>query len=174
MSTDWKTGRVIGELPPRWEVRRNNNGTVYYVDHNTRSTTWKKPPPITKTDDLESLACAVIALPLPPQWEARRSGNDSIYLHNVDNGESTACLWNDPLPASFRSPTTLTPIPRGWQQEVEDGKLLFKLGDGETSQTRPPHDERSIFEEVIQSKTFSQVDKFFPQALITKYENAKS
>eukprot|EP01120_Amphizonella_sp_Union-15-10_P001006 TRINITY_DN1106_c0_g2_i2.p1 TRINITY_DN1106_c0_g2~~TRINITY_DN1106_c0_g2_i2.p1 ORF type:complete len:185 (+),score=19.47 TRINITY_DN1106_c0_g2_i2:222-776(+) len=30
-------------LPPGWEVRRNEKGQVYFLDHNTRSTHWSLP-----------------------------------------------------------------------------------------------------------------------------------
>lgn len=30
-------------MPPGWEVRRDPRGRIYYVDHNTRSTTWQRP-----------------------------------------------------------------------------------------------------------------------------------
>lgn len=30
-------------LPPGWEARRTDDGKVYYIDHNTRSTTWTHP-----------------------------------------------------------------------------------------------------------------------------------
>ena len=30
-------------LPPGWEKRRDLEGRVYYVDHNTRQTTWQRP-----------------------------------------------------------------------------------------------------------------------------------
>jgi hypothetical protein len=29
--------------PPGWEMRRDTRGRVYYVDHNTRQTTWQRP-----------------------------------------------------------------------------------------------------------------------------------
>jgi len=29
--------------PPGWEMRRDPRGRVYYVDHNTRQTTWQRP-----------------------------------------------------------------------------------------------------------------------------------
>lgn len=32
-----------GRLPPGWERRTDNFGRTYYVDHNTRTTTWKRP-----------------------------------------------------------------------------------------------------------------------------------
>src|SRR5690606_6062541 len=43
-------GRVLssfedaqGRLPPGWERREDNLGRTYYVDHNTRTTTWQRP-----------------------------------------------------------------------------------------------------------------------------------
>lgn len=41
-------------LPAGWEIRFDQFGRRYYVDHNTRSTYWEKPTP------------------LPPGWEIRR------------------------------------------------------------------------------------------------------
>lgn len=32
-------------LAYRWEQRELPNGRVYYVDHNTKSTTWERPLP---------------------------------------------------------------------------------------------------------------------------------
>ena len=29
-----------GVIPAGWEKRTDNNGRIYYVDHNTRTTTW--------------------------------------------------------------------------------------------------------------------------------------
>ena len=31
-------------LPPGWESKVLSNGRIYYVDHNTRTTTWERPP----------------------------------------------------------------------------------------------------------------------------------
>ncbi len=36
--------RRMWRLPKGWEVRRLEKGKYYFVDHNTRSTTWVKPP----------------------------------------------------------------------------------------------------------------------------------
>jgi hypothetical protein len=32
-----------GALPPGWEERRTPDGKVFYVDHNTKSTSWTRP-----------------------------------------------------------------------------------------------------------------------------------
>jgi hypothetical protein len=181
VSTDWKTGKKIdgGEvakgigklLPPGWEARPDKSGRTYYVDHNTRSTTFERPLPPPEFERT-SLAPLIISLPLPPHWEAHHAGENGVYLHNVHNGKSTACLWYDPLPVALRLPTPLTPMPKGWQQEVKNGKLSFSLTTGETSQTRPLHDEKSIFENVIEWKRFSQLHEFFPQTIVSQYEDA--
>lgn len=39
-STSWERPQP---LPPGWEMRRDQRGRVYYVDHNTRTTTWQRP-----------------------------------------------------------------------------------------------------------------------------------
>ena len=36
-----------GRLPPGWERRVDNLGRTYYVDHNSRSTTWTRPSYVT-------------------------------------------------------------------------------------------------------------------------------
>lgn len=44
-------GMAPAGLPPslslflRWEQRALPNGRLYYVDHNTKSTTWERPLP---------------------------------------------------------------------------------------------------------------------------------
>jgi hypothetical protein len=32
-----------GPLPSGWDIRRDNLGRIYYVDHNTRTTSWTRP-----------------------------------------------------------------------------------------------------------------------------------
>lgn len=40
-------GRMIQEpaLPPGWEMKYTSEGVRYFVDHNTRTTTFKDPRP---------------------------------------------------------------------------------------------------------------------------------
>jgi len=37
----YRNGRNV--LPPGWEEKIDANGRTYYVDHNTRTTTWQRP-----------------------------------------------------------------------------------------------------------------------------------
>lgn len=58
---------VICSVSRRWEVRYDKYSRRYYVDHNTRSTTWERPQP------------------LPAGWEIRRDPRGRVYYvdHNT-------------------------------------------------------------------------------------------
>lgn len=62
-------------LPVGWEIRFDQYGRRYYVDHNTRSTYWEKPTP------------------LPPGWEIRRDPRGRVYY--VDHNTRTT-TWQRP------------------------------------------------------------------------------
>ncbi|XP_049865404.1 E3 ubiquitin-protein ligase Su(dx) [Pectinophora gossypiella] len=62
-------------LPPGWEMRYDVYGRRYYVDHNTRSTSWERPQP------------------LPPGWEVRRDARGRVYY--VDHNTRTT-TWQRP------------------------------------------------------------------------------
>ena len=48
-----------GYLPEGWECRVSEHGKIYYVDHNTRTTSWNRPTASTPSADLGEL---------PPGW----------------------------------------------------------------------------------------------------------
>ncbi|GBP64112.1 E3 ubiquitin-protein ligase Su(dx) [Eumeta japonica] len=62
-------------LPPGWEMRYDVYGRRYYVDHNTRSTSWERPQP------------------LPTGWEVRRDPRGRVYY--VDHNTRTT-TWQRP------------------------------------------------------------------------------
>ncbi|CAD0196215.1 unnamed protein product [Chrysodeixis includens] len=62
-------------LPAGWEMRYDVYGRRYYVDHNTRSTSWERPQP------------------LPPGWEVRRDPRGRVYY--VDHNTRTT-TWQRP------------------------------------------------------------------------------
>lgn len=66
---------VDDPLPAGWEMRYDTYGRRYYVDHNTRSTSWERPQP------------------LPPGWEIRRDPQGRIYY--VDHNTRTT-TWQRP------------------------------------------------------------------------------
>lgn len=62
-------------LPAGWEIRLDQYGRRYYVDHNTRSTYWEKPTP------------------LPPGWEIRKDGRGRVYYVDHNTRKTT---WQRP------------------------------------------------------------------------------
>ncbi|XP_071494531.1 E3 ubiquitin-protein ligase Su(dx)-like isoform X2 [Diadema antillarum] len=69
-------------LPSNWEMRLDQHGRPYYVDHNTQTTTWERPQP------------------LPPGWERRKDPQGRIYY--VDHNTRTT-TWQRPTVDSVRS-----------------------------------------------------------------------
>uniref|UniRef100_A0A8B9KXE3 E3 ubiquitin-protein ligase n=1 Tax=Astyanax mexicanus TaxID=7994 RepID=A0A8B9KXE3_ASTMX len=65
-----------------WEQRKDPHGRTYYVDHNTRTTTWERPQP------------------LPPGWERRVDDRGRIYY--VDHNTRTT-TWQRPTMESVRN-----------------------------------------------------------------------
>ncbi|KAK9403184.1 NEDD4-like E3 ubiquitin-protein ligase WWP1 [Crotalus adamanteus] len=72
----------IEPLPPGWEQRKDPHGRTYYVDHNTRTTTWERPQP------------------LPPGWERRVDDRGRVYY--VDHNTRTT-TWQRPTMESVRN-----------------------------------------------------------------------
>ncbi|XP_067234277.1 NEDD4-like E3 ubiquitin-protein ligase WWP1 [Chanodichthys erythropterus] len=69
-------------LPSGWEQRKDPHGRTYYVDHNTRTTTWERPQP------------------LPLGWERRVDNRGRIYY--VDHNTRTT-TWQRPTMESVRN-----------------------------------------------------------------------
>ena len=67
------------DLPPGWEMRVAPDGRTYYVDHNTRNTTWHRPGHA--HDNLG---------PLPAGWEMRKSNTGRVFF--IDHSEFAALV----------------------------------------------------------------------------------
>ncbi|XGW19851.1 hypothetical protein V3C99_003577 [Haemonchus contortus] len=68
---------VEERLPDGWEMRYDQYGRKYYVDHTTKSTTWERPS----------------TQPLPSGWEMRRDPRGRVYY--VDHNTRTT-TWQRP------------------------------------------------------------------------------
>lgn len=66
-------------LPPGWTRRVDPQGRHYYVDHNTRSTTWQPPEPVIHPPQTTGSDSATDA-PLPLGWEERRTAGTSYRI----------------------------------------------------------------------------------------------
>lgn len=130
-------------------------GRRYYVDHNTRSTSWERPQP------------------LPPGWEIRRDGRGRIYY--VDHNTRTT-TWQRPnterlqhfqqwqgerahvmtqgnqrflYPQHSQAPVPSTstaeeddalgPLPSGWEKRVQpEGRVYYVNHKNRTTQWEDP------------------------------------
>jgi E3 ubiquitin-protein ligase NEDD4 len=99
-----------GELPAGWEQRHTPEGRAYFVDHNTRTTTWVDPrrqqyirmygPQNAGGSNATIQQQPVSQLgPLPSGWEMRLTNTARVYF--VDHNTKTT-TWDDPrLPSSL-------------------------------------------------------------------------
>ncbi|KAH7916011.1 hypothetical protein BJ138DRAFT_1169535 [Hygrophoropsis aurantiaca] len=96
-----------GSLPAGWEERYTPEGRPYYVDHNTRTTTWVDPRrqtiirvmgPNGQNPSLQPQTISQLG-PLPSGWEMRLTSTARVYF--VDHNTKTT-TWDDP-----RMPSTL-------------------------------------------------------------------
>lgn len=76
----------------RWERRTDSRGRVYYVDHNTRTTTWQRP----NTESLSNYA----------SWQEWRGGR------TLEQFGQRFLFPQQPGPAPDNDP--LGPLPEGW------------------------------------------------------------
>lgn len=109
MLTPGATTAGTGELPTGWEQRYTPEGRAYYVDHNTRTTTWVDPRrqqyirmygPNANGSHTTVQQQPVSQLgPLPSGWEMRLTNTARVYF--VDHNTKTT-TWDDPrLPSSL-------------------------------------------------------------------------
>ncbi|KAF9356490.1 hypothetical protein BGX26_005182 [Mortierella sp. AD094] len=139
-----------GPLPAGWEQRLTPEGRPYYVDHNTRSTTWVDPrrqqyvrmsDPRSSTNQVAVHQQPVSQLgPLPSGWEMRLTNTARVYF--VDHNTKTT-TWDDPrLPSSldqsvpqykrdfrrkliyFRSQPALRPVPGQCHMKVRRSHIF--------------------------------------------------
>ena len=146
-------------LPPGWEMRCDQYGRKYYVDHNTRSTTWERPQP------------------LPPGWEMRRDTRNRIYYVDHNTRQTT---WQRPntdrlqqmaswqgerarvmqmknqrflYPEQSQKPAEDDPLgllPEGWEKRVEpNGRVYFVNHKNRTTQWEDPRTQGQLQEEPL-------------------------
>ncbi|KAJ3355309.1 hypothetical protein HDU83_003604 [Entophlyctis luteolus] len=107
------TSNAVGSLPPGWEQRTVADGRQYFIDHNTRTTTWLDPrlPPARETPATSAAAATSDSAtsdeklrqkeqhlenmfgPLPSGWEMRITADNKIYYVDHNTKRTT---WDDP------------------------------------------------------------------------------
>merc|ERR1719264_944974 len=148
-------------LPPGWEMRYDNYGRRYYVDHNNRCTTWERPQP------------------LPAGWEMRRDNRGRVYYVDHNTRQTTwqrpntdrlqqMASWQGerarvmqmknqrflyPESAAERRQAEddpLGPLPDGWEKRVEpNGRVYFVNHKNRTTQWEDPRTQGQLQEEPL-------------------------
>ncbi|XP_028931030.1 NEDD4-like E3 ubiquitin-protein ligase WWP2 isoform X1 [Ornithorhynchus anatinus] len=145
-------------LPPGWEQRELPNGRVYYVDHNTKTTTWERP--------------------LPPGWEKRVDPRGRYYY--VDHNSRTT-TWQRPTEEYVRNyeqwqsqrnqlqgamqqfsqrflyqssgassdHDPLGPLPSGWEKRQDNGRVYYVNHNTRTTQWEDPRTQGMIQEPAL-------------------------
>ena len=114
-----------GRLPPGWERRTDNFGRTYYVDHNTRTTTWKRPA----SDQNDSATSASADLERRQHRGRTLPGNNADITVQNQNGNMTPVI-NSAVAAAFAATGATTSglgeLPSGWEQRfTPEGRAYF-------------------------------------------------
>ncbi|XP_044026418.1 membrane-associated guanylate kinase, WW and PDZ domain-containing protein 1b isoform X6 [Siniperca chuatsi] len=100
---------LLGPLPDNWEMAYTENGEVYFIDHNTKTTSWIDPrcldkpqKPLEECEDDEGVHTEELDndLELPPGWEKI---DDPVYgVYYVDHINRKTQYENPVLEAKRR------------------------------------------------------------------------
>jgi E3 ubiquitin-protein ligase NEDD4 len=101
-------------LPPGWEERKDGSGRTYYVDHNSRTTTWGRP---------NGRAPAVPSR--PQQQVADRHQIDDMDSNNARSNATTNSMTVARGTTTGGSTDDLGPLPPGWQMSKADNERPF-------------------------------------------------
>lgn len=80
-------GQVV--LPPGWEIRLDPNNRIYYVDHNTRTTSWHAPKMVGQGAPRPPPPPPPPLPALPAGWEERTTPNDNRKYYVDHNTKMT-------------------------------------------------------------------------------------
>lgn len=111
-------------LPQGWELRADPLGRTYYVDHNTRTTTWTRPSSenrqalveqsLREFDNLQQRSLPT-ASPAPPS-----AASSSLAMPSATNTVAAATI------ATSSSVSHEAPLPAGWEQRTTpQGRTYF-------------------------------------------------
>ncbi|XP_041839819.1 E3 ubiquitin-protein ligase NEDD4a isoform X2 [Melanotaenia boesemani] len=116
-----------GNLPAGWEVRSAPNGRPFFIDHNTKTTTWEDPRlkiPV-HMERRGSLDPSDLG-PLPPGWEERIHSDGRVFYidHNTKNTQ-----WDDPRLQNSAITGPAVPYSRDYKQKYDYFRKKLKKPD---------------------------------------------
>ncbi|XP_025000323.1 E3 ubiquitin-protein ligase NEDD4-like isoform X6 [Gallus gallus] len=132
-------------LPPGWEMRIAPNSRPFFIDHNTKTTTWEDPRlkfPVhlrskasLNPDDLG---------PLPPGWEERIHLDGRMFYIDHNN---KITQWEDPRLQSPAITGPAVPYSREFKQKYDYFRKKLKKPDDIPSRFEMKLHRNNIFEE---------------------------
>lgn len=109
---------VVGELPKGWEARYNEEGHIFFVDHNSKSTTLLHP--VTKRVISPPATAPQNTKPLPLGWEMSYDLRGRPYFINHFSKTTT---YKDPR----TEPLTTQPLPPGYEMRIDTQGIPYFL-----------------------------------------------
>ncbi|XP_074603844.1 E3 ubiquitin-protein ligase Nedd4 isoform X2 [Brevipalpus obovatus] len=99
--SNWSANLASNGLPSGWSMQVAPNGRVFFIDHNTKTTTWidprtnkPSPPPHPHIAPNTPIGTTIDDLgPLPDGWEERVHSDGRIFF--IDHNTKTT-QWEDP------------------------------------------------------------------------------
>lgn len=134
-------GSESGELPAGWEKRIDKYGRTFYIDHNTQTTTWIRPPTGVSSAELERRQASLV--------DQQRRAHEQRTLPTI----------NSPT-TSTTTPTTSTddnnvPLPYGWERRIAPNGQFYYV-DHNTQTTTWVHPNRLYQGRVIAPGSLDQ------------------
>ncbi|CAG0913383.1 unnamed protein product [Notodromas monacha] len=131
-------------LPEGWSVQVAANGRVFFIDHNTKTTTWvdprtNKPSTMPSRNGPPKARGADDLGPLPEGWEERVHSDGRIFF--IDHNTRTT-QWEDPRLSNPSIAGSAVPYSRDYKRKYE----YFR------SQLKKPTDVPSKFEMKVRRK----------------------
>lgn len=124
-STATPAGRLIDDnsgnpLPPGWERRVDPQGRTYYVDHNTRATTWHPPPQNASVPPPRPVVA-------PPAAQPVAQSAPTVVPQTPAITHRPTIAQAPPRPnASETAPYADVPLPLGWEERrTAEGRPYF-------------------------------------------------
>ena len=148
-----REGSMVEEpLPPGWDERRDNNGRVFYVDHNTRTTTFERPrqPEVDLNEEINQLSNTStsstggfqtrrgISIEDDEQWSGGHVAIASPSLSSVPESEG---------------------LPPGWEARMSTEGVVFYMNH----QLRVTQFERPVVEQATGAPTSEELEPWTDQ-----------
>ncbi|KAI9632877.1 ubiquitin-protein ligase [Dioszegia hungarica] len=117
----------LGRLPEGWERRIDHLGRQYYVDHNTRTTTWNRPSDSQSSNTANQATSTTEAR---ARHNQRTLADDMLDVQHgsAGTGATTPTAGGAAVPGAQSNVTSVGagPLPAGWEQRfTPEGRPYF-------------------------------------------------